>query len=69
MEQNKVIAIVAAVCFVIMVNIVGFKIEERVLEKRVTQNVMEQLRRSYAPGPYNPGFDPDKVDPRVRDFR
>ena len=64
MENNKVIVIILAIVFVIMVNIIGFKIEERVLETRVTQRVMDQLKRTYTPGPYSPGFDPDKVDPR-----
>ena len=24
---------------------------------------MDELKRSYTPGPYDPGFDPDKVNP------
>lgn len=24
--------------------------------------VIEELRNSYTPGPYTPGFDPDKID-------
>lgn len=34
-----------------------------VLTKKITNNVMENLKRDYVPGPYAPGFDPDKVPP------
>lgn len=34
-----------------------------VMTKRVTSKVLESLKRDYVPGPYNPGFDPDKVPP------
>lgn len=35
-----------------------------VLTKRITSRVVEELKRDYVPGPYEPGFDPDKVPPR-----
>lgn len=31
------------------------------LTERITSKVMESLKRDYTPGPYDPGFDPDKV--------
>jgi len=31
---------------------------------KAADKVMQRLQRDYAPGPYNPGFDPDRVDPR-----
>lgn len=31
------------------------------LTQRITNKVMENLKRDYTPGPYDPGFDPDKV--------
>jgi len=34
------------------------------LVNKVTVKVIEELRRSYTPGPYDPGFDPDKVNPK-----
>lgn len=34
------------------------------LTEKVTQRVIERLKREYVPGPYEPGFDPDKVPPR-----
>lgn len=35
-----------------------------VLTKRITSRVIEDLKRDYVPGPYEPGFDPDKVPPK-----
>lgn len=35
-----------------------------VLTKRIASRVVEELKRDYVPGPYEPGFDPDKVPPR-----
>jgi len=35
------------------------------MTSRVTTKVLETLRREYVPGPYEPGFDPDKVPPRI----
>lgn len=32
-----------------------------VLTAKITDKVIEQLKRDYVPGPYQPGFDPDKV--------
>lgn len=34
------------------------------LTERITQKVIDRLKRDYVPGPYEPGFDPDKVPPR-----
>jgi hypothetical protein len=36
-----------------------------VLARRITRQVVENLKRDYVPGPYEPGFDPDKVPPRI----
>lgn len=30
---------------------------------RVADRVVQSLKRDYVPGPYEPGFDPDKVPP------
>jgi hypothetical protein len=37
-----------------------------VMTKRITEKVMEGLKRDYVPGPYEPGFDPDKVPPKLK---
>lgn len=34
-----------------------------VMTEKVTQRVIQSLKRDYVPGPYQPGFDPDKVPP------
>lgn len=31
------------------------------IKKDVTRDVIQQLQRDYVPGPYIPGYDPDKV--------
>lgn len=36
-----------------------------VMTRKITQKVLDGLKRDYVPGPYEPGFDPDKVPPRV----
>lgn len=33
------------------------------LTNKITEKVIENLKRDYVPGPYEPGFDPDKVPP------
>lgn len=34
-----------------------------VVADKVTNQVIERLQKEYSPGPYSPGFDPDKVNP------
>lgn len=34
-----------------------------VVRDRITEMVIRDLKRNYVPGPYEPGFDPDKVPP------
>lgn len=36
-----------------------------VMTNKITSRVLETLKRDYVPGPYEPGFDPDKVPPRL----
>lgn len=33
------------------------------LQAKIKDGVIEDLRTNYTPGPYAPGFDPDKVNP------
>jgi hypothetical protein len=35
------------------------------LTKKITERVMQEIKRDYVPGPYEPGFDPDKVPPKT----
>lgn len=34
-----------------------------VLTDKIADKVVQSLKREYVPGPYEPGFDPDKVPP------
>lgn len=36
-----------------------------VMKEKITDNVILNLKRDYVPGPYEPGFDPDKVPPNI----
>ena len=36
------------------------------IKKDVTRDVIQQLQRDYVPGPYTPGYDPDKVPIRLK---
>lgn len=47
--------------------VVTLGVNNLVLAPKITARVMDELKRDYVPGPYEPGFDPDKVPPRTRD--
>ena len=34
-----------------------------VMTDKVADRAVQKLKRDYVPGPYEPGFDPDKVPP------
>ena len=52
-----VVAILSFMIVTLFVNNLG-------LTKRIANRVINDLKRDYVPGPYEPGFDPDKVPPR-----
>lgn len=57
-ENLKLVAVVLAF-------LLGTVVVNNVLmTEKVTQRVIQRLKRDYVPGPYEPGFDPDKVPPR-----
>jgi hypothetical protein len=62
MQENKSLIIVASSLFVVLVALFFGK---DLFIKKITKSVVEELKREYAPGPYSPGFDPDKVDPNL----
>jgi hypothetical protein len=43
-----------------MASFVGVRVY---LVEKVTTSVIEKLQKEYTPGPYSPGFNPDKIDP------
>ena len=45
--------------------VVGLAVNNVVMTAKVTDRVLESLKRDYVPGPYEPGFDPDKVPPQA----
>ena len=53
------------VAIVIGVLLVGGVVCGPYLMDRLTDRVIERLLKEYSPGPYSPGFDPDKVDPNA----
>jgi len=58
-SNNIVLFIVIGLGMVLALTLVaGPKLIDKLADR-----VIEKLQRDYAPGPYNPGFDPDKVDP------
>ena len=57
-EQLKMLALQLAVLIgVLFVN-------NLFLTHKVADRVLQTLKREYVPGPYDPGFDPDKVPPK-----
>ena len=56
-EEN--LKIVAACLLTLVVSVlINFLTTDRIAER-----VIQKLKRDYVPGPYEPGFDPDKVPP------
>jgi hypothetical protein len=55
--------IVAAMLFSIVASLLLGSI---VFPAKITDRVISTLKREYVPGPYNPGFDPDKVPPSFK---
>lgn len=40
-----------------------FHVGGNILKQKITEEVIQKLRGEYVPGPFTPGFDPDKVNP------
>lgn len=58
--MNDNLKLVAA-CLLVLIVSVFFN--TFVMTDRVADRVVQKLKRDYVPGPYEPGFDPDKVPP------
>jgi hypothetical protein len=58
--NNKLLWIV----ILLGVLLVGVFVGGPVLIDRITQKVINKMQKEYSPGPYAPGFDPDRVDPK-----
>jgi hypothetical protein len=62
MQENKNLIFAVVGMFVLLGAVLFGK---DLFIKKITKEVVEELRREYVPGPYSPGFDPDKVDPSL----
>lgn len=59
--QNKILIVSSIILGLLLVVLLG----NELLVNRISDRVIEQLKRDYVPGPYDPGFDPDKVNPSI----
>ena len=56
--KNKLLWVVVAVMFIGM----GTMLVSNVVIDKVADRVIEKLKQDYSPSPYDPGFNPDKVN-------
>ena len=63
--NEKKLAIILVITSAIIFFIFGASslVINKVADK-AADKVMQRLQREYVPGPYNPGFDPDKIEPK-----
>lgn len=59
--KNKLFWAIVVVA-TLMIGVVGVK---TILVEKIADRVIEKLQKGYAPGPYAPGFDPDRVNPNT----
>jgi|688.fasta_scaffold258043_3 hypothetical protein len=57
--QNKILVSLAVLLGLLLLVLGG----NEFLVNKITDRVIDKLKRDYVPGPYDPGFDPDKVNP------
>lgn len=50
---------------IIFVAVLGLGFGYKFIKREIAKDVVKLLKQEYVPGPYTPGFDPDKVDPAV----
>lgn len=62
MQENKNLLMATIGLFLILIAVF---LGKDLLIQKITKEVVEELKREYTPGPYAPGFDPDKVDPNL----
>lgn len=61
LKNNKIIWIVGALAiFNVLLLVMG-----KIVIDKAADRVIQRLQKDYSPSPYGPGFDPDKVDPRL----
>ena len=58
--MNKILTVVAIFLITLFVSHLAVDM----FKQKIINEVIHELQRDYAPGPYTPGFDPDKVNPK-----
>jgi hypothetical protein len=61
MNKNYILTILATIVTTLFVVVLA----SNLLVNKVSDKVIQELKRTYTPGPYDPGFDPDKLNPSV----
>jgi len=59
--NNKNLIVAAVTLTVVLFATISFNL----VVNQIADRVIQKLKRDYVPGPYQPGFDPDKVDPAI----
>lgn len=59
-NKNLVLGVIGLGLFLVLALLLN-----SVLVPKITRNVIQELKREYTPGPYDPGFDPDKINPNL----
>lgn len=62
MDQQKILVFI--IILILSVGLSAFGVHIAI--NKITDKVIEKLKREYVPGPYQPGFDPDKIEPKFK---
>lgn len=62
MDQQKILLFI--IVLILSVGLSAFG--GHVVINKISDKVIEKLKREYVPGPYQPGFDPDKIEPKFK---
>ena len=61
MNKNYILMILATIVTTLFIVVLA----SNLLVDKISDKVIQELKRTYTPGPYDPGFDPDKLNPSV----
>jgi hypothetical protein len=65
LNDKRTMTLLLGVCLSLFLAFAIIGVGMKAVVNRAADTVIEKLQREYTPGPYQPGFDPDKVDPSV----
>lgn len=63
MNNKTWLAMWAVIVGIIALVVVTLTVVPAKIKREVKQEIMQELQRDYCPGPYTPGYNPDKIDP------